>query len=367
MKRKIIGVIIFYISSLCCSSENENRYELDLLVGNAEIPEASVSVSNGLAVVQAFENGKLKLYSSAPDYQFELVLKQGSAFLWNIEISNVIKNSILTAFNDKNKSLAVNYEDEILPDKVKYSVETADLNKISFSLSAPNSKEMTTFKIALVSDIQDAVDKIQDIFLLMNNNESLDFVISAGDLTSQGSVEELEFFQGELNKLNIPFYSTLGNHETFNDFTAYTNIFGRGSFQFLYKGVYFTFADSSRAGIEPVVYDWLAGWLEDSKDSTNIFITHYPPFDPSGIRNGSFASRIEASKLLNMLSEYNVDLTLYGHIHSYYEFTNAGIPAYISGGGGAIPQKFDGINRHFLILELDASYGVKNVEVVRVD
>ena len=43
------------------------------------------------------------------------------------------------------------------------------------------------------------------------------------------------------------------------------------------------------------------------------------------------------AKLLGMLSAAGVDLTLYGHVHTYLEFTNAGIPAYISGGGGAIP------------------------------
>ena len=65
---------------------------------------------------------------------------------------------------------------------------------------------------------------------------------------------------------------------------------------------------------------------------------HIPPVDPIGVRNGSFANRNEAAKLLTRLARGGVDLTLYGHIHSYYAFENAGIPAHISGGGGAIPS-----------------------------
>jgi len=63
----------------------------------------------------------------------------------------------------------------------------------------------------------------------------------------------------------------------------------------------------------------------------------------------------------------HVDLTLYGHIHSYYKFENGGVPAYIFGGGGAIPERFDQIGRHFLVVEVDPARGVRGVRTVRVD
>jgi hypothetical protein len=94
---------------------------------------------------------------------------------------------------------------------------------------------------------------------------------------------------------------------------------------------------------------------------------HIPPLDPIGVRNGAFASRNEAAKLLARLATAGVDLTLYGHIHSYYHFDNAGIPAFISGGGGAIPEKFDNIGRHFLVVDADPSAQTFQVRVVRVD
>ncbi len=95
---------------------------------------------------------------------------------------------------------------------------------------------------------------------------------------------------------------------------------------------------------------------------------HIPPLDPVGTRNGAFASRAEASRLLGLLAEANVDLTLYGHVHSFYAYANAGIPAYISGGGGAVPERLDGIGRNFLTIDVDPARGaITNVGLVRID
>jgi len=70
--------------------------------------------------------------------------------------------------------------------------------------------------------------------------------------------------------------------------------------------------------------------------------------------------------LLEKLAAGSVDLTLYGHIHSYYSYENAGIPAVISGGGGAHPERMDGIGRHYVVVTLDDTR-VLGTEVVRVD
>jgi 3',5'-cyclic-AMP phosphodiesterase len=115
------------------------------------------------------------------------------------------------------------------------------------------------------------------------------------------------------------------------------------------------------------VYGWLDDWLARGIDETHVVFMHYPVLDPVGVRNGAFASRSEAGKLLGKLSQSDVDLTLYGHIHSFYAFENAGIPAYISGGGGAIPETFDGVGRHFLMVHADAKRATISVRIERVD
>ena len=135
----------------------------------------------------------------------------------------------------------------------------------------------------------------------------------------------------------------------------------------MHRGVYFTLLDSASATLDPLVYTWLDAWLARARDGVSVVAMHIPPLDPIGVRNGAFASRGEAAALLGTLAEAGVDLTLYGHIHSYYSFDNAGIPAYISGGGGAIPERFDDIGRHFMVFDIDPRAGVTSARLVRVD
>ncbi len=78
-------------------------------------------------------------------------------------------------------------------------------------------------------------------------------------------------------------------------------------------------------------------------------------------------SRREASRLLAKLARGQVDVTFFGHIHSYYAYSNAGIPAFISGGGGAYPERLDGIGRHFLKVDADPVVGTTVVGFVPVD
>src|SRR6185503_9227251 len=215
--------------------------------------------------------------------------------------------------------------------------------------------------------VQEAIDRVSDIYDKVNGLSGVRFLLGAGDLTQRGTREELERFQRELLRLRVPYFTTLGNHELGQSPVLYQEYFGRGSFQFRFHGVAFTLLDDASAMLDPTVYEWLDDWLSAARDGVHIVAMHIPPIDPIGVRNGSWASRNEAAKLLGRLAEARVDLTLYGHVHSYYEFDNAGIPAFISGGGGAIPERFDGVGRHFLVVDVSARQGVQNVQVVRVD
>jgi 3',5'-cyclic AMP phosphodiesterase CpdA len=236
-----------------------------------------------------------------------------------------------------------------------------------FRLAAPNAPENGRFRFALMSDVQEAIDRIQDVYRVINAQPELDFLLGAGDLTDEGEVDELEEFQHELATLDVPYYTTLGNHELAERPPAYQDWFGRANFQFVHRGVYFTLLDSANATIDPLADDWLDTWLAKGRNSVHVVAMHIPPLDPVGTRNAGFASRGEAAALLAKLAEAGVDLTLYGHIHGYYSFRNAGISAFISGGGGATPEHADDVGRHFMVFEVDATTGISSSKVVRVD
>ena len=168
---------------------------------------------------------------------------------------------------------------------------------------------------------------------------------------------ELRRFQAEMRTLPFPLYASPGNHDIGTDEHHFQRTFGRCSFSFAYGGVRFTSLDSASATLAPKVHQWLDRWLAAGRDGLHVVISHIPPLDPVGTRNGAFASRMEAADLLGRLARGGVDLTIYGHVHSYYAFENAGIEAIITGGGGAIPQRLDGIGRHYLVVEADPEKG----------
>ena len=209
---------------------------------------------------------------------------------------------------------------------------------------------------------------MQDIYARMNADPSISFVVSAGDLTSQGTIEQLDRFRSELRSLQVPFFPTLGNHELgTEDGAAYQRRFGRANFRFVHGGMQFTFLDSASATIDPVVLGWLDRWLAEGQNHTHAVLMHIPPIDPFGTRNGSFASRNEASKLLARLAEggrRHHPLRAHPFLLCVFECRHSRLHL---GGGGAIPERFDGIGRHYLTVDVDPMRGIAQTGVVRID
>ena len=219
----------------------------------------------------------------------------------------------------------------------------------------------------MFADVQEAIDRVQDIYRRMAQDPGIRFVLMAGDLTKRGTPEQLARFQTEMHGLPFPIYATLGNHELGSGDYPFGDYFGRGNFSFVFRNVQFTLLDTASATVAPLVYEWLGDWLLEGIDRLHFVVAHIPPLDPTGTRNGAFASRLEANKLLSLLASGKVDTTFYGHVHSYYAYSNAGIPAYITGGGGAIPEQLDGIGRHYLTVDVDPQLQTTQVAMVRVD
>jgi 3',5'-cyclic-AMP phosphodiesterase len=344
-----------------CARPGQGRAERDRTVGQAANATIDVRVSGGLAAVRKLSSDRLLLWASAPGFELQLILREPTTL--RLEIENAMPNAALTELQ---ASTPLPPEPGENPTKKSWQL-TLPAGPSRFRLATPEAATEGPFRFALMSDVQEAIDRVSDIYRLVNAEPDLSFLLGAGDLTQQGSVEQLARYDRELAALGVPYYTTLGNHELGNSPPPFQESHGRANFQFAYRGVYFTLLDSASGTLDPIVYGWLDDWLARARARVHIVAMHIPPLDPIGVRNGSFASRAEAAALLGDLAEGGVDLTLYGHIHSYYSFDNAGIPAFISGGGGAIPERFDDIGRHFMVFDVDPKLGVTEASVVRVD
>jgi predicted phosphodiesterase len=367
--RIFLGIVAlgFALATLDCLHAAEERTHRDENVGKGALGSTKVEVSDGLAAIRRFEPGVLTLWAKAPTVQIKISRVEDAPESIVLTVSNALPDAVLEATRDSGDVITPAPLPTALPTEKQWALSLP--RGTTTLVIHPFAGEPTTrWRFALLSDIQEAIDRVQDIYKRMNDDPAIAFVVSAGDLTERGTDEQLDRFQHELESLHVPFYPTLGNHELgTEDGVPYQRHFGRANFRFVHGGMQFTFLDSANASLDPLVYDWLDAWLAEGQNRTHAVLMHIPPVDPAGVRNGSFANRDEANKLLAKLAARGVDLTLYGHIHSYYAFSNANIPAYISGGGGAIPERFDGIGRHYLTVDVDPIQGVMQTGVVRID
>ena len=357
MRRRVY--VACMATAMACFAPAGQRTALDEAVGHLETTAATLDVVDGLATVQEVTPGSYRLWAQAPVLQLRVEIPVATTV--DLAFANVLTDATLTV----DDGLPAAPDAHPLPTRQAYHLTlAAGIHRLT--LAPPDAATRGTFRFGLVSDVQEAINRVGDIFARMAADPSLRFVVSAGDLTDRGKQDELVLFQHDLEALPVPFYATCGNHDIGTTESLFREVFGRGNFHFAYRSVHFTFLDSASATVDPGAYAYLDGWLAEGKPFVHVVAMHIPPLDPVGGRNASFASRDEAAGLLEKLAAGGVDLTLYGHIHSYYAFQNAGIPAVISGGGGAHPELFDGIGRHYVVVTVDDTH-VAGTEIVRVD
>jgi len=368
-----LGLIALTYGSSC--DPTDGRAERDLQVGKALAGGVRFSSRDGLAAVRRIEGGgassegELVLWGGAPEPVIFASASADATTTWTVELQNALRTVELTVTDASGTALDVEPLGATVPTRPRFrvSLPAGQQSVLRFTVPAASSKPGEPFRFALLSDVQTAIDEVQDLFDAIDRDASIQFVLGAGDLTQDGTAEELSRFRSELESLEVPYFATLGNHELVSSTVHWHEYFGRANFRFVFRGVQFTLIDSGSATIDPMVYDWLDDWLDEGQDRVHVVAMHIPPVDPIGVRNGSFASRNEGYKLLRRLADGGVDLTLYGHIHSFYEFENGGMPAFISGGGGALPERFDDIGRHYMALDIDADRGLVGSQVVQIE
>lgn len=354
------------IRSLCilalvaCTRPSDQRALQDLDVGVATSGGAAIEVDEGLAAIRAFDDRSATLWAVAPVFSARITVDATATGDWTLVVRNVVADAVLDAGGQ-----TILREPGTRPTEATFRVQLG-AGTHALRVAPPDHDRVEPFRAIAMADIQDALPRVHEVFARINAIPDARFVVAMGDITQRAEIEEYELWERQLETLDIPFYGTIGNHELWAEPARYLDRFGRANFQFAFKGAMFTFVDSGDAGIDPIVEGWLDGWLARGRDATHVFLTHMPPVDPVGARYGSFRSTRDGRRLLSRLVEGGIDLTLYGHIHTYEAFENAGIPAYISGGGGADPMRFDGIDRHFLVLDVAPDNGI-DVELHRVD
>ena len=346
----------------------EERALLDLEVGQETVGGATFRVQGGLASIRKLEPGRLELWAQAPVLRIQVTLGGDAQESWQVKVHNAMPDAVLQARTTAGADLFVSGPKSAWRTTREWKVQLKKGSSAWLTVAPPDAGQPQKWRFAVLSDTQDTWETLRRFIARMNQDSTIRFVVSTGDLRSGGDRDGLVRYQKELQGLNVPFFTTVGNHEIDPDTPEdWHELFGRHSYNFAFKDVHFSLVDSASATIDSLVYGWLDQWTEAGQKRVHVFLTHYPPLDPVGSRNAAFRSRKEAAKLLAKLARGEVDLTLYGHIHSYYAFSNAGIPAYISGGGTHQQEKLDGIGYHYLTVDVTSNSRIERVSLVRLD
>jgi hypothetical protein len=361
--RLAVALAAALAAAACNDVPGEQRALDDRLVGNGAGGGLTVTVGEGLGAIRALDGGRLVVWASAPAIDITVTADAAAPARWQLTILNTLPDATLTSPTLAFAGPAARPRPTVL-------VQDLDVTPGAHLLHlAPPAADLAAgpLRFVAMADIQTALPTVDDVFREIGAvSPPPRFVVFIGDLTDRGEEDEYAIAERQLEALPVPFYPTLGNHELWADPARYRDRYGRASYQFTYRDVAFTFVDSGDGGLHPIVEDELDGWLAAAAGRTHVFLTHFPPIDPIGLRYGSFKSRRDAHRLLDKLAANHVDLTLYGHVHSFLTFENAGIPAFISGGGGAQPERWDGVGRHFLVVDL-APTSKPTVGLHRVD
>lgn len=195
-----------------------------------------------------------------------------------------------------------------------------------------------------------------------------DFIIFTGD-TIAGSKEEayrrLEYeeWKGIMGKLQIPYYTVIGNHEMFkilkidmgrgvgrkvNAVSLYKEYFPFPanvkahskalSYYFLFKKCLFVILDCESDGEEQIIdLSWVEKVLEENKNASFIFTAGHRPAYPIGSHIGSSLDvhPEERDKFWKLLEQYKVTTYFCGHEHLYDRKKIGSVFQIITGAAGA--------------------------------
>lgn len=224
------------------------------------------------------------------------------------------------------------------------------------------------------------------------NKDNPNLVFYLGDGPDEGGpISNMVLFRETLNRLNSPWYPTIGNHEIYRGGSPEGNAGdGERNFQevfsdklpvkdaqgkrvsyysFDYHGSHFIVLDTAwqamkdveKNGLQPqnAQWEWLVRDLESSRPrSEYIFIFgHEPPLMPYSAREMPYYQKVSdlygstwnnphtVESFIQLCRQYRVDTVFSGHFHTYLNFKDGETTHMISGGAGAnlhVPPEYGG-------------------------
>lgn len=205
------------------------------------------------------------------------------------------------------------------------------LNVKNLSRLAESPKD-DTVRFIVSGDSQRSQDAVVGFVKKVNSMAGIDLVFLAGDISEFGTLAETEWVAREFQKLNVPFFGVIGNHDLIaNGPAVFQRMFGELNYSLTYGGLKFICHDTNGReykfnGRVPDI-----NWLERETApadgiSAYVGISHVRPFsvdfDP--------ALSASYSRILNSNPAFLA--SFHGHDHKFGEYypDNSRVPFVIT-------------------------------------
>lgn len=194
------------------------------------------------------------------------------------------------------------------------------------------------------------------------------FLLNLADTSENGRVEEFAAVNKLEATLPFPVYHVIGAHDIKTDPTraSFSSAFAVDSWMSVDVGaLHLVLLDNADrlVGFPAASLDWLEQDLAAHRSQPTV-IAYHRPFDlPLANLLGddeTKTSRSANDRFVTIIKQYpNVQAIFSAHVHQYIPYSIAGIPAYVSGGGGDPNQTIFGgatnNNFHYLIVTVRGS------------
>lgn len=203
-----------------------------------------------------------------------------------------------------------------------------------------------------------------------------EFVIHTGDISEDGSPENMARMAEVVAQSGIEVMTAVGNHDIRDDPTRQLFIerFNQPNLAFDRDQYRFLLLDNAdrKVGFSDATLEFARRDFETHPNDRYVLVFHRPFDLPLAALVGDDetpASRMTNDIFLSLISQADISVVFNGHLHLYLPFTFHGIRAFVTGGGGGEAQSVLGPlgnqEKHFLMVR--ESGGQFRVEVVPLE
>lgn len=178
----------------------------------------------------------------------------------------------------------------------------------------------SNYNFAVISDIHTDYDDLTDVIEVINARGDIDFVIITGDLTHMGMKDEFLQLYYQLENLNVPVVTVIGNHDYFfNGADVYRTLMGSLNYSFIIQNTKYVFFDSNfGADGDNVDTGWLHSEVADTVSAAKtLLFAHIGPYSYINPEDS-----VLKRKYLEALSCPNLTYSFFGHEHKSLQNQN---------------------------------------------